>query len=182
MAQPQARSEKQFQKMVEKYELLVAYFYDNATPEKSNKIFETVSKTRRYAQGGVSFIAVNVDCRKNEKLQELYNLNKVPTIVLFYQSEPVDSGRIIGNITSKQVRSLIEEKFGNDIKKNIQERRWQQAMYRPVAYFDWGLGYPFYYGWPYYGYGWGSPCWGGGWPYGGYGGYGRPYVSFSVGF
>lgn len=180
MGQPQARSERQFQKMVEKHDLLVAYFYDDTTPARTNKIFESVSKTRRYAQGGVAFVAVNIDRRKNEGLQEMYTIRSLPMILLFYQSEPVEEGSLAGKITSKQVRALMESKFGEDIKKNIETRRLQQTVYRPVTYFDWG--YPFYYGWPYYGYGWGSPGWGAGWPYGGYGGYGRPYIGFSVGF
>lgn len=180
LGQPEAKSERQLQKMVEKYDLLVVYFYDDTTPEKSNKIFESVSKTRRYAMGGVAFVAANIDRRKNELLQEMYNISVLPTIVLFYQSEPVSGGVIRGKTTSKILRALIEEKFGADIKKNVEIRKLQQTVYRPVAYLDWG--YPFYYGWPYYGYGWGSPGWGGGWPYYGYGGCGRPYIGFSVGF
>jgi len=118
---------------------------------------------------------VSVDLSKSDlaSLGDTYNVKKKPTFLLIRNGAMYKNGRstLVGEQSSSAIRNFVRDNFGDYI-EDIKERKREEAREsRPSVSFGVGYGYPYYgYGYPYYGY-YGYPYY-----------YGRPGVSFGIGF
>jgi hypothetical protein len=186
--------------------LAAVYFY-KPEQDKGAQAFDRAHKSQRFADAGMHFLRVNVDKPQYKKVADEYNLEQLPTIMLFKDGEPdkVDGevATLSGFTSVQEIKSFIEDNFSSDITAAIREiQQTEEPAVRNVTYrvvrerprprisFGIGAGYPYndyWYGRP-YGYGpYYSPYWGGGWGgyrgwgRGGWGGYGGG-VGFGIGF
>ncbi len=150
------------------YELSVVMFYwhDNKTPKELtskrkavSRIFKQISDIQRYKETDVKFIKVNIS--KALSLAERYSLSNKPekiTFMLFYQEDQYQNGsaqisvtdRNFTNLARQNIKSLIEDNFGNFIDEIIerqQKEREERRRYRydgyyyPRSYYWYGLGH-----------------------------------------
>ena len=147
------------------YELSVVMFYwhDNKTPKELrskrkavNRIFKQVSDIQRYKETDVKFIKVNIS--KALSLAESYSLSDKPekiTFMLFYQGDQYQNGsaqisvtdRNFTNLARQNIKSLIEDNFGNFIDEIIQRKQKEREERRRYRYYNGYYYYPRSYYW-----------------------------------
>lgn len=146
--------------------------------KKRMKSAATSGKYKRYLKSKVGFVLVDVATKRAQEVDDQYELDKLPTCLLFKQGKPVFHGvhyaQIFEPISKYSMLSLLEQYFDDDFQDLIKEKKEdekqerQERLARYQAYARYG--YPYGYG----GWGYGYPYWGYGYGYGGFG-YGHRY-------
>jgi len=177
------RSENKFEDMLGQSQWAVSLFFEGAKANRGLiRGMETLSKNSDYKNAGVYFLTVNVERNDLSDVASRYKIQQLPAVLLFEngrpvtmykkddpQKTPVGLAMLTGNFGQGDIRNLIDNAWGDAIRKAANETRRNRALSN-------------YYAGPYVGFGWGYPGWGGyyggwgypGWGYGGWG-FGRGY-------
>jgi hypothetical protein len=176
-------SQSKLDHLLRKRELVVALFYktDRETRKSSElssniaeleRIFRRVSEDDRYKDAKIMFVKINVANARAEDLAAQYDIEKLPSVILFREGRVVHTAGSNSPIAQKRgfirgqaLRLFIDEYFGERINTyvqiNAERKRRKEQSSNFSTYVNFGYGYGPY---PYYGY------------------YGYPYVGGSVGF
>lgn len=162
----------EFKGQVRKNPLAVAFFYTSQFDKKENRdygkelkdarrAFESASKIKRYEDGGVGFVAVDLAKKNLVGTEKLYGIEKLPTYRLFYRGKPFKSASgmpvsHVGFLEKEKISTMIERNFGKKITGYFKEqarlrqraREESRSVVSPYVYWGFGGGYP--YGYPYY--------------------------------
>lgn len=169
--------------LLRKRELVVALFYKTDRDTRKNSelssnisrlehIFKLASEESRYKDAKVMFVKINVANPQAEDLAAEYDIQTLPTIILFRQGRVVHTAGTNSPIAQKRgfvraqaLQLFIDEYLGETINTyvqiNAERKRRKERSSNFSTYVGFGYGYGPY---PYYGY------------------YGYPYVGGSVGF
>lgn len=177
-------SQSKLDHLLRKRELVVALFYktDRETRRSSElssniaeleRIFRRISEDDRYKDAKIIFVKVNVANAQAEDLAAEYDIQTLPTIILFREGRVVHTAGRNSPIAQKRgfvrgqaLQLFIDEYFGERINTYVQinaerKRSKEKRSSNFSTYVGFGYGYGPY---PYYGY------------------YGYPYVGGNVGF
>jgi hypothetical protein len=165
-------SQDEFNGQIRKNPLMIALFYTSRFDKKKEKAygkdlkdarraFESVSKIKRYEDGGVTFVSVDLAKKKLAGIEKRYSIGEVPAYIIFFRGEPFKDlkGMLVqhvGLLEKDEVSQLIERYLGKKITDYLKERsrlrqrerEESQSFFSPYAYWGFGGGYP--YGYPYY--------------------------------
>lgn len=157
---------------IRKNPLMIAFFYTSHFDKKgerdygkdlkdARRAFESASKIKRYEDGGVAFVSVDLAKKNSAEVKKLYGIREVPAYMFFYRGKPLKTARgvpavRIGLLEKEEISSLIERTFGKKITGYLKERARLRQREReesrnvisPYVYWGFGGGYP--YGYPYY--------------------------------
>lgn len=155
------RDEKRLHHVLDKYDLVVALFYNKKmaqTPVK--QLFKQLSRGYSYHEADVAFISIDIARADGATIASDYGIKKTPTMILFKDGGlALDKDKAPAMAT--RVRSLsdmrifINSYFGDLIEDELREReecarRMGRKRYsRSHMLFGIGYGYQYY---PYYGY------------------------------
>jgi hypothetical protein len=175
------RSQSKLDYLLRKRELVVALFYKSDRDTRKNselssniaeleRIFKRVSEDDRYKDAKIMFVRINVAGSQAQELAATYDVQTLPTIILFKNGRVVHTAgpnspiaQEKGFVRSQVLQLFIDEYLGETINTyvqiNAERKRRKEKTHR--TYTSVGFGYGAY---PYYGY------------------YGYPYVGGNVGF
>ena len=95
-------SPRHFQAVVKRYDEVLVYFY---APD-SEPCREIAPAVGALVEEGLAPVA-EVNVEENERVASVYNVNSVPTIVLFMDGDPVS--RAVGAKTKEELRNFVEK-------------------------------------------------------------------------
>jgi thioredoxin 1 len=95
-------SPRHFQAVVKRYDEVLVYFY---APD-SEPCREIAPAVGALVEDEVAPVA-EVNVEENERVASVYNVNSVPTIVLFNDGDPVS--RSVGAKTKDELRRFVED-------------------------------------------------------------------------
>lgn len=152
------------------------YTSDGPELEAMARMFDRLDHSDRYHEAGVRFVTVNLDRGDLNQLVTDFQLSNIaiPQVIFFKDGfELARENRMQGFLDESAMRKMIEETWGDEIDRILQEKEEERER-RAMQWLYYG--YPYWYGYPYYGY----PGYYYGYPYGGYGP--RFGIGFGVGF
>jgi hypothetical protein len=167
-----AGSEKSFNRVLDKNELVAAMFYrssDDIDVRQQVKDFKSAGKEER----NVAFVSIDLDKNDLADIGDLYQVRKTPYFMLFRNGVAYKSAVLTGEQSLVAIGQFVRTNFNRYLQRIRRRKRERAEENRPSVSF--GVGY----GSPYYGGYYGGPYYGGyyGYPY-----YSRPGFSFGVGF
>jgi hypothetical protein len=167
-----AGSEKSFNSVLDKNELVAALFYrssDDIDVRQQVKDFKSAGKEER----NVAFVSVDLDKSDLANIGDLYQVRKTPYFMLFRNGVAYKSAVLTGEQSLVAIGRFVRTNFSTYLQRIRRRKRERAEENRASVSF--GVGY----GSPYYGGYYGGPYYGGyyGYPY-----YSRPGFSFGVGF
>lgn len=146
--------------------------------------FDRMSRMRWYIDGDLVFVAVNLAFDCLQSVAQSYNVEKVPTYLIFKHGRVVrdaygNTSKLSGFVTRDVLEAFIDRYLRYDIQHNnkeaandralaAEEARLRYMYYAPYMYWGWP-GWPYCGSYPggYSGCGWGGYGWGGGYGRGG---------------
>jgi hypothetical protein len=177
------RSQSKLDHLLRRRELVVALFYKSDRDTRKHTelssniaqlehIFKLVSQDDRYKDAKVMFVRINVADAQAEQLAAEYDVQTLPTVILFKQGRVVHTAGRNSPIAQKRgfvrgqaLQLFIDEYLGDIINTyvqiNAERKRRKESSSNFSSYVGFGYGYGPY---PYYGY------------------YGYPYAGGNVGF
>lgn len=176
-------SQSKLNNLLRKRELVVALFYKTDRDTRKNSelttnigqlehIFKLVSEDSRYKDAKVMFVKINVANSQAEDLAAQYDIQTLPTVILFKQGQVVHAAGKNSPIAQKRgfvrgqaLQLFIDEYLGDTINTYVQINAERKRRKESTSNFSTYVGFGYGYGpYPYYGY------------------YGYPYMGGSVGF
>lgn len=176
-------SQTKLDNLLRKRELVVALFYKRDRETRKNEgltanighlehIFKLVSQDSRYKDAKIMFVKINLANSQAEDLAAEYNIQTLPTLILFKQGRVVRTAGMnspiaqkTGFVRGQAMQLFIDEYLGETINTyvqiNAESKRRKERSSNFSTYVGFGYGYGPY---PYYGY------------------YGYPYMGGGVGF
>ncbi len=176
-------SQSKLDHLLRKRELVVALFYKSDRDTRKSeelasniaaleRIFKRASEEDRYKDAKIMFVKINIANAQAEDLAAEYDIQTLPTVILFKdgsvvhtagRNSPIAQKR--GFVRGQALQLFIDEYLGETIntyvQMNVERKRRKERTSNFSTYVGFGYGYGPY---PYYGY------------------YGYPYVGGSVGF
>lgn len=177
------RSQSKLDHLLRKRELVVALFYKSDRDTRKNdelasniahleRIFKHVAQEDRYKDAKIMFVRINVASPQAEELAAHYDIQTLPTVILFKQGSVVHTAgknspiaQKSGFVRGQALELFIDEHMGEMINTYVQINAERKRRKERTSSFSTYVGYGYGYGpYPYYGY------------------YGYPYVGGNVGF
>lgn len=161
--QIRVKSTKDFNRVLDKHALVVALFYKNDRDTRKNKelnrkielledTVKRIAERDRYKDARIAFVRINIIGDDLESLAQSYDVETMPTFMIFKHGGVVRGGITTGFIDARELRLFIDQHIGRTINAFVQaeaERRRRKHR-RTYTYVGFGA-YPGYYGYPYYG-------------------------------
>lgn len=179
----EVHSQSKLDHLLRRRELVVALFYKSDRNTRKNeelafnimhleRIFKLVSAEDRYKDAKVMFVKINTANPQAEDIAAQYDIQTLPTVILFQQGRVVQTagkdspiaqkrGFVRGQALQFFIDQYLGERINTYVQINAERKRRKQRSSNVSTYVGFGYGYGPY---PYYGY------------------YGYPYVGGNVGF
>lgn len=160
-------SVREFDRTLERYELVIAYFFKNAGKNKSDAAYKETNRMIDALQKGpdglsdiVRICKVNLAKKQNAALAELYTITSTP-LIIFFENGTVRS-RIDGTPYINQtplelpklagaIRNTTGQLWADELVR-IAKERLRKAQYDAATGTSIGFGYWPYWTYPYWGY------------------------------
>jgi hypothetical protein len=176
-------SQSKLDHLLRKRELVVALFYKSDRDTRKSeelasniaaleRIFKHASEEDRYKDAKIMFVKINIANAQAEDLAAEYDIQTLPTVILFKDGSVVHTAGRNSSIAQKRgfvrgqaLQLFIDEYLGETINTYVQMNAERKRRKERTSNFSTYVGFGYGYGpYPYYGY------------------YGYPYVGGSVGF
>jgi thioredoxin-related protein len=167
--QLRVKSTKDFNHVLDNNNMVVALFYKSDRETRKNRqlsrniellenMMLRVAGRDRYKDAHIAFVRINTVGHDLEELAHDYEVNTVPTFMLFQNGGVVHDGVKIGFTSDRDLQLFIDKHLGSTINAYVQmeaeQKRRRNRRRRTYTYVGYGVGaYPYYggYGYPYYG-------------------------------